>query len=95
MTARHPTLRLVQGDEVVDARVVSCIRCRLRIAYGDRQALIVWDLLATHWADDFHLPQWPDPTANARDRLRRRHPELLDQLTHLARSSGGVHPRTG
>jgi hypothetical protein len=87
----RPTLRLVHDGE--SAAALSCIRCRLRIAYGDRQAMIVSDLLATHWADDHHLPGWRDPAAKARDRLWRRHPELLDDLAHL--SLGNTHGRTG
>ncbi len=81
----RPMLRLVpEGGDVKDTRVLSCIRCKLKISYADRQALIVSDLLATHWADDHHLPEWRDTAAACRDRLWRRHPDLLEQLTRLS-----------
>ena len=74
--------------------VLSCIRCKLRIRYAGRHARVVADLLASHWADDHHLPGWSDADAEARDRLWRHHPELLEKLTSMS-GSGGSHSSAG
>lgn len=92
----RPSLRLAQDDDGGgEVRVVSCIRCKLAITYDDRHLRVVPDLLATHWADDHHLVGWRDAAAEARDRLWRRHPELLDELNSLSASVGGTHDRAG
>lgn len=85
------TLRLLQVPHASE-RVVSCIKCGIRIVYGDHQVLMVSDLLATHWADDHLLGGWRDAGAEARDRLWRRHPAVLEMLTRKEPNS--VH-RTG
>jgi acyl carrier protein phosphodiesterase len=85
-------------DVLTDARVpraVTCIRCRLTIRYGESAAGVVSDVLASHWADDHHLAGWRDAAAEARDRLWRRNPDLLEKLASLSDGSTGVHGRTG
>lgn len=89
----RPTILL--AHEGADTTVLSCIRCRLTITYDDGDARVVADLLATHWADDHHLPGWRDAAAEARDRLWRRHPDLLEQMTRVSESAGGTHRRGG
>jgi predicted molibdopterin-dependent oxidoreductase YjgC len=89
----RPTLRLLEVDaNGSGSRVLTCIRCKLTIRYSDSHARIVSDLLASHWADDHHLPGWRDAAAEARDRLWRRHPDLLEKLTSMS-GSGGTHDR--
>jgi hypothetical protein len=91
----RPTLRLPPEDaDQCDARVVSCFRCKLKITYFDRQALVLADLLAIHWADDHRIPGWLDAAAKARDRLRRRNRRALDKLTNMSQSVVG-HEWTG
>ena len=67
-------------------QVVVCVRCRLTIAYEDKDTVVVSDLLASHWADDHHLPAWQDAAADARDRLWRQHPDLLEMLNRVTQS---------
>jgi hypothetical protein len=67
---------------------VACIRCRIRITFADNHGPVVADLLASHWADDHHLSVWRDAAAEARDRLWRHHPELLEQLTNMSDNIG-------
>jgi hypothetical protein len=69
-------------------RFVTCIYCRLVIGYADTDVKIVSDLFASHWADDHHLPGWRDAAAEARDRLWRRHPDLLEKLANRMSSAG-------
>ena len=79
-----PRLLQVRADGIT--RVVTCVRCRLGIAYGDDDLSVVDDLLTSHWADDHHLPSWQDAAADARDRLWRHHPDLLERLTSVMES---------
>jgi len=81
----------VDGD--TNANVLFCIRCRLTIRYADSHTRAVSDLLASHWADDHHLAVWRDAAAEARDRLWRHHPDLLERLTALSDATGGTHDR--
>ena len=76
-------------------RVVTCIRCRLTIRYGESAAGVVSDVLASHWADDHHLAGWRDAAAEARDRLWRRNPDLLEKLTSISEGFTGVNGRAG
>ena len=90
-----PTTRVLQVDADSDASALTCIRCRLTITYADNHARVVSDLLASHWADDHHLAAWRDAAAEARDRLWRHHPELLERLAAIYEASGGTHNRAG
>ena len=86
----RPTLRLLPEDaDQCDARMVSCYLCKLKVTYLDRQALVVADLLAIHWADDHRIPGWLDAAATARDRLERRNRRALDELTSMSQSVRG------
>ena len=67
---------------------VACIRCRIWFTYVDGHGQVVADLLSSHWADDHHLSGWRDAAAEARDRLWRQPPELLEQLTSMSSSLG-------
>ena len=81
----------LQPPERKGQRSVICMYCRLTITYDDPDANVVSDLLASHWFDDHHLVSWTDRAADARDRLWRRHPELLERLSDLS-EAGGRHP---
>lgn len=87
--------RLLEVDADADASVLSCIRCRLTIRYAENHARVVMDLMASHWSDDHHLASWRDAAADARDRLWRHHPELLEKLTVLSESAGNARPGAG
>jgi hypothetical protein len=92
VTGNVPRVRQVLdtgGDG--ERRLILCSRCGLAVAYTDGDVKVVVDLLASHWADDHHLPSWRDTAAGARDRLWRRRPELLEMLTDLS----GPHNRAG
>ena len=80
--------RLLQVDADTDANVVACIRCRLTIVYADGHSRVASDLLASHWADDHHVASWRDAAADARDRLWRHHPSLLERLEEMSDSEG-------
>jgi len=88
-----PTTRLLQVDADSAANALTCIRCRLTITYADDHARVVSDLLASHWADDHHLAVWRDAAAEARDRLWRHHPDLLQRLTAVSETTGGTPAR--
>lgn len=68
---------------------VSCILCQLRIQYAPEDANLVPDLLASHWADDHHLPGWQRTAADARDRLWRRRPDILKGLSQIFATETG------
>jgi hypothetical protein len=92
----RPTLRLFpEGTDSCDARVVSCIQCKLKVTYVDRQAPAMADLLATHWADDHRIPGWLDAASKARERLSRRHPDVLGKLTIMWQLVGDPHDWAG
>ena len=76
-----PVLRL--GADSGGIRIVVCSRYRLVISYGDGDVMVMADLLASHWADDHHAIEWRDTAADARDRLWRKRPDLLEQLEGL------------
>lgn len=96
MIAARPPLHLLEVDaDGSDSGVLSCIRCRLTIRYADTHTRVVSDLLASHWADDHHLAAWRDAAAEARDRLWRHHPDLLEKLTAMSAAAGGTHDRAG
>lgn len=87
-----PTSRVL----VVGARptgTLVCVRCRLRVRFGEADGDVVADLLASHWFDDHGLAHWRDRAAEGRDRLWRTRPELLARLGELA--GEGKRPRTG
>jgi len=91
----NKTTRLLQVDADSDASVLTCIRCRLTITYAENHTRVVSDLMASHWADDHHLAAWRDMAAEARDRLWRHHPDLLERLMSVSEKAGGTHDRAG
>lgn len=91
MTRASRLLQVYAGGG--DSGRVICIRCRLNIGFEEADIQVVADLLASHWHDDHHSPGWQDAAAEARDRLWRKNPELLEQLAAL--SGGEAHPSTG
>ena len=81
---------------VVGARptgTLVCVRCRLRVRFGEADGDVVADLLASHWFDDHGLAHWRDRAAEGRDRLWRTRPELLERPRGVGRE--GPAPTDG
>lgn|GEM_PF-6388712 len=96
METRRSGMKLLRiPSEGHCCRSVICARCRLRIDFADADGGVVSDLLASHWADDHHLPSWRDAAAEARDRLWRQDPDLLEKLAELTSGAGNAKDLVG